>query len=131
MIGLDTNVLVRFLVDDDPQQGAAARALLARCSEDAPGFIGREVLVELVWVLSRAYLLPRERVADAVDALLAAEELAVEAPDDAATAADLYRRGGADFSDMMIAAAARRAGCETLYSFDRRAARQDGITLLE
>ena len=130
MIGLDTNVLVRFLVQDDPGQGALARELLARCTEEHPGFVCREVLVELVWVLERAYGFARTQVAEALDGLLAAEELVLETPEAVALAAEGYRTGGADFSDLMILAAARRAGCGTLYTFDRRAARHDGITLL-
>ncbi len=130
MIGLDTNVLVRFLVQDDPGQGALARGLLERCTEDRPGFVGREVLVELVWVLERAYGFARGKVADALDGLLSAEELELETPEAVAVAAEGYRTGGADFADLMIAAAAQRAGCETLYTFDRRAARHEGITLV-
>ena len=130
MIGLDTNVLVRFLVQDDPGQGALARDLMARCTEDRPGLVGREVLVELVWVLERAYRFERARIAEALDGLLAAEELALETPDAVAIATEGYRTGGVDFSDLMILAAAGRAGCESLYTFDRRAARPDGITLL-
>lgn len=130
MIGLDTNVLVRFLVQDDPGQGAIARDLLARCSEARPGFVCREVLVELVWVLERAYGFARAQIADTLDGLLAAEELVLETPDEVAIAAEGYRAGGVDFSDLMILAAAQRAGCESLYTFDRRAGRHDGITLL-
>ena len=131
MIGLDTNVLVRFLVQDDPGQGAAARDLMSRCTEEQPGFLCREVLVELVWVLERAYRFSRAEIAETLDGLLAAEELVIEAADAAALSAELYRNGSVDFSDLMIAAAAGRAGCQTVYSFDRRAARYDGITLLE
>ena len=131
MIGLDTNVLVRFLVQDDPDQSRLARDLISRCTAEAPGFICREVLVELVWVLERAYHFPRADVAHALDGILEAEELIVEASEDAATAAWRYRGESAGFADLMIAAAARRAGCETLVTFDRSAARQADVTLLD
>lgn len=130
MIALDTNVLVRFLVQDDPAQAVAARGLIAGCTEDAPAFIGREVLVELVWVLERAYRFGRAEIADTLDGLMAAEELVIEEIASAARAAHLYRETGGGFADLMIAAAAERAGAAALYTFDRRAARQPGVELV-
>lgn len=131
MIGLDTNVLVRFLTQDDPVQGALASDLISRCSSKAPGFIAREVMVELVWVLERAYRLSRDDIAMALDGLLEAEELVVERADDVAVALHHYRRDGHGFADMMVTCAAVRAGCETLCGFDRKAARHPLITLVE
>ncbi|MEM8821345.1 MAG: PIN domain-containing protein [Pseudomonadota bacterium] len=90
MIGLDTNILVRFLVQDDPSQSAAAQSLLSRCSTKEPGFVGREVLVELVWVLERAYGHPASRISATLIGLLEAEELVLEDADDVATAAVAY-----------------------------------------
>lgn len=135
MIGLDTNVIVRFLADDDPVQSRVAADLIAGCTSVAPGFIGREVMVETVWVLERAYRRGRAEICDALFGLLAAEELRIEAPDDVATALETYRDSGgaraASFADAMIAAAARNAGCATLYTFDKRAAQQPDVTLVE
>ena len=130
MIGLDTNILVRFLVQDDPSQSAAAQSLLSRCSTKEPGFVGREVLVELVWVLERAYGHSASRISATLIGLLEAEELVLEDPDDVVTAAVAYGSGVADFADHMIAAAAVRAGCQTLYTFDRKGARHNAVTLL-
>ena len=130
MIGLDTNILVRFLVQDDPDQSAKARSLLDRCSVKEPGFVGREVLVELVWVLERAYGRKAPSISAALIGMLEAEELVLEDSDDVATAAVAYGSGVADFADHMIAAAADRVGCGTLYTFDRRAARHNSVTLL-
>ncbi|NCO16359.1 MAG: type II toxin-antitoxin system VapC family toxin, partial [Alphaproteobacteria bacterium] len=79
MIGLDTNILVRFLVQDDPMQSAAARSLLARCSVRDPAFVGREALIETVWILESAYGLAPARVAPVILGLLEAEEIVVEA----------------------------------------------------
>lgn len=131
MIGLDTNVIVRFLVQDDPKQGRIARELIAQCTEASPGFISREVMVEVAWVLQRAYRLPREAVAGALGGLLGAREIEVEAADRVARAVHRYRERGYDFADVMITAAAQAAGCEALHTFDRKAARMDGVTLLE
>lgn len=130
MIGLDTNVLARFLVQDDPEQGRAASALIGGLSMAEPGFICREVLVELVWVLERAYGLPRKDVALALDGLLEAQELVVEAAERAAVAVDRYRRGGPGFADQMVALAGQAAGCRVTYSFDRKAAGLAGMQLV-
>ena len=130
MIALDTNVLVRYLVNDDTRQAAAARALLSELTVERPGFVCREVVVELVWVLQRAYGFSRERIARVVDELVATKELAFEAGNDVARAAYVYRQGGAGFSDLMIAAAAKRIGAYPMYTFDRQAAQLDGAVLL-
>jgi predicted nucleic-acid-binding protein len=131
MIALDTNVLVRFLVQDDPAQGATARRVIASLAANVPGFIGREVMVELVWVLERAYGFARAEVAAAIGGLLAALEIEVEAADDVGAALFRYRDEGFGFADLMIAAAARRAGASKLVTFDRKAARIEGVELLE
>jgi predicted nucleic-acid-binding protein len=130
VIGVDTNILVRFLVQDDPRQSEAARSLFARCSVREPAFIGREALIETVWVLESAYGLPPSRVAPVILGLLEAEEIVVEAAEDAVVAVEAYGAGLADFADHMIVRAARRTGCSTLYTFDRKAARNNGATLL-
>ena len=131
MIALDTNVLVRYLVDDDARQAEASRLLLQGLTAERPGFVCREVTVELVWVLQRAYGFSRDRIAAVLEDLVATEGLEVEAADDVARAAFRYRQGGAGFSDLMIVAAAERAGAGTLYTFDRKVAQLEGVTLLE
>ena len=130
MIALDTNVLVRFLVADDRPQAEAARTLLANLTSERPGFVCREVSVEMSWVLERAYRFSRNEIATVVEELVATQELHFEAADDIVRAADGYRRGGAGFSDHMIAAAARRVGAEPLFTFDRQAARLKGAERL-
>ena len=139
MIALDTNgtwsrstnVLVRYLVADDAGQAEAAQALLAGLTAERPGFVCREVAVELVWVLERAYRFSRERIAAVLEELVATEELELEAADDVARAAFSYRRGGPGFSDLMIAAAANRRGAAPLYTFDQGAAQMEGAVLVE
>ena len=131
MIALDTNVLVRYLVNDDARHAEAARSLLEGLTAERPGFVCREVIVELVWVLQRAYGFTRDRIATVLEDLVATEDLEVEAAEDVARAAFRYRQGGAGFPDLMIVAAARRAGADTLYTFDRKVAQLEGVTLLE
>ena len=130
MIALDTNVLVRFLVQDDPEQSRVAGEIIDQLTDEAPGFVSREVLVELVWVLERAYRLARAEIAGAIDGLLASTELVVEGADAIGAALELYRNDGLGFADLMIAAAARRAGASELLTFDRKAARLPGVRLL-
>ena len=130
MIAIDTNVVVRFLVQDDPRQSAQAGAVFAGLTADRPGFLSREVMVELVWVLERAYRLPRAQIVAAIDGLLSAQELVVEAADRVGLAAERYRLGPAGFSDHMIALGARESGCASIVTFDRKAAAQAGMTLV-
>ncbi len=130
MIALDTNVLVRYLVRDDERQAQSARALLESLTTERPGYACREVVVELVWVLERAYGVSRERIATILQDLVATQSLVVEAADDVARAAFRYRAGGPGFSDLMVLAAAERSGARPLYTFDRKAARLEGVQLL-
>jgi predicted nucleic-acid-binding protein len=130
MIAIDTNVLVRFLVQDDPAQTAACMQFVEGLTPDNPGYVSREVLVELVWVLERAYRYPRPVVAMTLQKLLEAAELVLETADDVGASLDLYRDDGYGFADLMIAAAARRAGAERLVTLDRKAADLPGAELL-
>ena len=130
MIALDTNILVRYLVRDDQQQAESARALLESLTANRPGYVCREVTVELVWVLERAYGFPHDRITTILEELVATEGLVIEAADDVARAAFRYRAGGVGFSDLMILAAAERSGANPLYTFDQKAARIEGFELL-
>ena len=130
MIALDTNVLVRFLTQDDAIQSPAASGVIARLTEKAPGYVCREVMVEMVWVLERAYGLDRVQVAIALEGLLAATEIEIETADAVASALYRYRDDGFDFADLMIRAASIRSGAQVLVTFDRRAAKLPGVQLI-
>lgn len=131
MIGLDTNVLVRYLTQDDPTQSAQANALIEQqLSAVEPGIIGHIVLCEVGWVLSRAYGYTREQVADALAALLTCREFQVEAPDLGILALQDYREGTADFSDYLLGRAHQRLGARHTVTFDRKAAKAPQFTLL-
>ena len=131
MSALDTNVLIRFLVRDNLEQADAARSLLEGLTTDNPGFICREVMIEVVWVLERSYRFSREQIASIVLELMDTDTLVIEDDNDVAQATVAYRQGGADFSDLMILAAANRVGAQPLYTFDRRLSRLQGTALLE
>lgn len=130
MIALDTNVLVRIFTEDDPEQTRVAQRFMDGLTEDRPGFICREVVLELVWVLERTYRIKRERIAEAVKGLLRSRELVVETADDLALAIADWQEGGAGLSDRMVVAAARRAGAGPVMTFARKAARIPGMELL-
>jgi predicted nucleic-acid-binding protein len=129
--GIDTNILVRYLIRDDLSQlRIASRFIEADCSEQEPGFVNQIVLAELVWVLERGYRLDRSAVVAALDALLSASQLSIEHPEDARAALREYEEG-ADFADSLIAASNARAGCEYTATFDRRAAGRSGFRLIK
>ncbi|MBB2890968.1 PIN domain-containing protein [Flexivirga oryzae] len=128
MIGLDTNVVVRYLVQDDPDQSAAASALIEDLTETEPGYISLVTVVELYWVLRRAYRVSPARCTELLEGLLDARELRV-GQDDLVRAA-LRDADGLDFADAVIAELGRTAGCERTVTFDRRAARGRAMQLL-
>ena len=104
---------------------------MAGLGEGNRGFVCREVVLELAWVLERTYGIERSRIADALDGLIASRQVEVETADDIASAVAAWRDGGAGLGDRMIVAAARRAGARGLVTFDRAAARMPGAELLE
>ena len=122
MIALDANVLVRYFVDDHPQQAVVARKLMAELTFESRGFVCREVSVELARILDRAFGFSPNRIATVFKELAATSEIHLEAADDTVRAADGCRRGGPDFAGQMIAAAAKRSSADILYTLDR----QDG-----
>lgn len=131
MIGLDTNVLVRYLTQDDPVQSARANALIEKLSAAESGVIGHIVLCEVGWVLSRAYGYAREQVAVALGALLTCREFRVESPDLATLALQDYQRGTADFSDYLLGRAHQRLGATHTATFDCKAAEATQFRLLD
>lgn len=126
MIGLDTNVLVRYLAHDHPAQSEQATALIATLSERSPGWISLVTFAELHWVLIRSYRVARRDAVDIVLGLVDAQELHLEQADIVRRAAALAAEG-ADFADALIAESGRAAGCEHTVTFDRRAA--DGVAM--
>ena len=129
MIGLDTNVLVRYLVQDEPAQSAAASSVVDALTEDDPGFLSLVTVMELYWVLRGAYKLSAERCTAVVGALLEARELRVD-QESVVRFALAATRGGLDFADALIADLGRAAGCAYSVTFDLRAAELDQMRLL-
>ena len=130
MIGLDTNVLLRYVVQDDAKQAALATQLIETTLEDdEPGWIASIVLCELVWVLEGPYDYARNAIAATLQRLFEIARFRVEEPAIAWRALDAYK-SGADFSDAMIALGNERDGCAYTATFDRSAAKLRQIRLL-
>ena len=124
MIGLDTNVLVRYIVQDDPRQAAAAvRLIEGRCTARSPGYVSVPVLVELVWVLTSAYRHGKALVVAVIRQILRTAEFTVEDRDVVLAALNEFESGAADFADCLIAHRNHARGCTRTCTFDRRAAR--------
>jgi len=130
MIGLDTNVLVRYAMGDDPEQSALAGRAMGSLTEADPGFVSSVVLAESVWVLRRTYRLRSPEVMAFVRALLNAREIVVE-HSDAARRALATTSGDERFTDALVAEVGVTAGADYLLTFDRRAAELPGAKLLE
>jgi predicted nucleic-acid-binding protein len=128
--GIDTNVLVRYLVRDDPDQAKrASRFIRDECSAEDPGLINRIVLCELVWVLETAYRYPRSQVALALGKIIGTKQFQIEDHQEAWSSFREYQ-AGADFADAFIAAVNRKLGSERTVTFDRNAARRAGFVTL-
>jgi predicted nucleic-acid-binding protein len=128
MIGLDSNVLLRYLVQDDPAQSARATAIIEdRLSEAEPGFITTVAMAETAWVLERAYGLSHLEIAAAIERTLQIDVLAVDHEQEVFAAMIALREGYGSFADALIAGVNVKAGCSTTLTFDRRALRLRGF----
>lgn len=130
MIGLDTNVIVRYVMQDDPKQSQKAARLIEALSVESPGFVPLVAVVEFVWVLTSCYELTREQVAAAIDGILRAKEFVVDRMEQITQALRVYRSGSADFADCLIERCATSAGCDKTMTFDASAAKWAGMTLI-
>lgn len=129
--GIDTNVLIRYLVQDDPEQSAkAVRFLEKNCTIDNPGHITLIILCEVVWVLKRAYQYPKKDILTALGAILSTAEFVIESPPAAWDAYQLYKTGSADFADYLIGCINRSNRCATTATLDRVAAKSDLFELI-
>jgi len=130
MIGIDTNVLVRYIAQDDATQSARATRLLEQeCSPAAPGFIGLVVLLELVWVSEACYGASRAEIANMVRRILSIRQLVVEEAETAWKALRLFESSKANFADCLIERMAAAAGCKVVMTFDKAAAKAGMILL--
>ena len=128
MIALVTNVLVRFLVEDDPSQTQRARDRLQQVVDsDGRCFVSEIVLCELVWVLQRSYRVPRSEVLEKLRKLIRSRHLFFSDAGRVAAALDAYESGSGDFSDYLIREDSRSAGCDLVVTFDAALHRDAGF----
>lgn len=128
MIGLDTNVLVRYLAQDDADQSARATALIEQqLTAEAPGYIGIIAMIETVWVLDRAYRIDGKAIASIIERLLQTDALTIEAAQEVFLAMVTLRDGKGSFADALLALLGIRAGCRYTLTFDRKALRIPGF----
>ena len=128
MIGLDANLLLRMIVNDEPQQRVRAETLIvAECSRDNPGFVNSVTLCEIVWTLKVSYGFDRGAIANTVSDLLASTDIRLEWEREVAVALEAYARSGADFADLLVAEINRAHGCSATATFDRKAAKLAGF----
>jgi predicted nucleic-acid-binding protein len=126
--GIDTNVLVRFLVDDDEKQGSRARRLIRQAVDDGESlFVSDIVLCELVWVLTAAYGFSRNVVATTLDGLLHARELEFSDVDRCLAALRRYKAAKGDFADYLIAQETWDRGGDALVTFDATLLAEEGF----
>jgi predicted nucleic-acid-binding protein len=130
MIGLDTNVLVRYIAQDDQKQSPLATNVIDSLTSEAPGFITLVSLVELVWVMQGCYDATKEEVVNILRKVLQTKVLVVENAETAIKSLNMFSQSRADFADCLIERSAVAAGCEYTATFDRDAAKGADMRLI-
>ncbi|TXH70730.1 MAG: PIN domain-containing protein [Thiothrix sp.] len=132
MIGLDTNILVRYITQDEPAQTELVnRFMEEQLTEQEPAVISHIVLCEVAWVLSRAYHYSRQQVGEVIHSILTCREFSVESADLAILAWQDYLQGHADFSDYLLSRVHQCLGASYTLTFDRKAAHSGLFQLLQ
>jgi predicted nucleic-acid-binding protein len=130
LIGLDTNLLVRFFITDDAVQQTKVDAIMRSLSVEKPGWIGLAVLMELAWVIRSTYRVDKNGIIQIFNSLLTRNELILEQADVVRQAIHLYQNSNVSFGDCLISSSALAAGCTQTLTFDRDAAKSAGMTLV-
>lgn len=131
MIGVDTNVLVRYLAQDDPVQSeAATRFIEQTLGRRERGHVSLVTLAELGWVMRTRYSTGREAMSEALLRIMGDARFVIQDEKAAWMALDAYRAPGVDFADALIAAVDRLHGCSATVTFDRGAVQTSGMSLL-
>ena len=132
MIGLDTHVLIRYLVQDDPKQSVVATKFIeSKCTEESPCFIGKIVLCELAWVLESNYYQSRSQISKIIEQLLQIGQIEVEDPVVVWGALSDYQNSNIDFPDHLLARVNNSRGCKFTATFDKKAAKHPPFKLLK
>ena len=129
-IGIDTNVLARYILQDDEQQADIASNFLESLNAHKQGVITVIVLVELVWLLKQGYKQPKETIVQVLSMLLTIDTLKIENKEQVLKALDTYKNSSADFSDALITMLNHDSGCIFTVTFDKGAVKKTGMKLL-
>jgi len=129
MIGIDTNIFIRYIVRDDDKQASEADKLLKSCSNDCKALINQIVLVEIIWVLKRLYKYPKIDLLKILELLLCNEEIEVLNKEEAKTAMLQFETGNADFSDYYLSEINKSNGVSLTFTFDKKAAKSKNFCL--
>ncbi len=131
MIGIDTNVLIRYIAQDDLHQAQLATKFIEKtCTTENPGFINHITLCEMCWVLKRLYKTRREQLHQIIEQLLRTAELAIQQPQIIWMALEAFQKGAADFPDCLIAQVNAANNCTATVTLDQEAARVAGFQIL-
>jgi len=130
MIGIDTNILARFLAQDDAEQGQRADSLLQTLSPQEPGFVSLVSLIELAWVMRSRYRVSKSELIQNLERLLNSPELVIESQQTVAQAIARFGSAKTDFADCLIERSGHVAGCRHTVTFDENAAKTSGMKLL-
>jgi predicted nucleic-acid-binding protein len=125
MIGLDTNVLLRYIAQDDPKQSPRATEIMERrLTEQEPGFVSLVTILEVVWVLKSLFKRSRQEIANDIEMLLAADTLEVQNEQEVYLAVVSLRNGIGTFEDALIGSLGSWRGCSATLTFDGDAAKR-------
>jgi predicted nucleic-acid-binding protein len=130
VIGIDTNVLIRYIVRDDPEQTRVATTFIDSLTFEERGFITLVSIAEIYWVLDHSFKASREVIYSTFQSLLTSREILIQNAFLVHAALQRYMQTNADFDDCLIAECSRAEGCDTIVTFDKRAAKAIGLTLL-
>ena len=130
MTGLDTSVVLRYIMQDDLKQSRKATELIESLTPNAPGFIAMVSLIEIFWVLTSSYKLTKDQVTRAIEQLLKTKELVLDRAEQVAQALRLYKTSSSDFADCLISRLCASAGCTETITFDISAAKIAGMKLI-
>ncbi|MDD5175048.1 MAG: type II toxin-antitoxin system VapC family toxin [Sterolibacterium sp.] len=131
MIGLDTNVLIRYIAQDDPKQTPKANRLIESLTVEAPGYVGVVSVIELVWVLTDCYKMTKGELCEVLETLLHTKAIVVAHADIVWQSLRQFKGSKADFADCLIERFAHSDGCDYTATFDRDAATYCGMRLIE
>ena len=122
MIGLDTNVIIRYLTQDDPEQSKSSAYIIeTELTPSDQGFISLIVLIEVVWVLKSCYQQSKPDLCHIIESLLTTKQLIIEKSDNAYKALRLWQKGNGDYSDALISVLSQENGCTYILTFDKKA----------